>query len=99
MRPVGLTFKLRHKKYTSVANGTGANGALMLIHQCVTCESLSINRVAADDFPEVILEVFQASVRITDRMQEQIRTSGINLLNGEYAHAVYRQLYGQPACP
>jgi hypothetical protein len=95
MRPVGLTFKIRHKKYASVPNGTVANGELMLIHQCVTCESLSINRVAADDFPEVILDVFQVSLRITDRTQEQIRGSGINLLNGECTHAVYRQLYGE----
>jgi hypothetical protein len=94
MRPVGLTFKIRRKKYASVANGE-----LMLIHQCIECEELSINRVAADDVPEAILEVFRASLTISVRMQEQIRMSGINLLGGVYINAVYRQLYGQPVNP
>lgn len=91
MRPVGLTFKHRRKKYASAANGE-----LMIIHQCVECESLSINRVAADDFPDSLLEVFRDSLSLPDYVREQMRLSGIDLVCNEFRDDVYRQLYGQP---
>jgi hypothetical protein len=91
MQPIGLTFKRRRKKYAP-----STNGELMIIHQCVECESLSINRVAADDFPDVILDIFWDSISLPDRLQERIRLSGINMLGGECHDAVYRQLYGRP---
>jgi DNA-directed RNA polymerase subunit RPC12/RpoP len=43
MQPVGLTLKRTPKKY-----GDGW-GELMLVHRCVECGKLSINRIAADD--------------------------------------------------
>ena len=47
MEPIGLTFKYE---------GYGRQGELMLIHQCAECSHLSINRIAADDSNEEILE-------------------------------------------
>ncbi len=91
MQPIGLTFKRRRKKYTF-----STNGELMIIHQCIECESLSINRVAADDFPDVILDIFWDSLSLPDFVQERIRLSGINLLGSDRQDAIYRQLYGQP---
>jgi hypothetical protein len=90
MRPVGLTFKHRRKKYASAANGE-----LMIVHQCVECESLSINRVAADDFADIILEVFWASMAVDDHTREQMQLSGITLLGANSQDRIYRQLYGQ----
>ncbi len=43
MQPIGLTFKLQRNKYGNQL------GELMVIHQCSGCQSLSINRIAADD--------------------------------------------------
>ncbi len=59
MRPVGLTFKRRNKKY-----GHLCQGELMLVHQCVECNKFSLNRIAADDIAERIYEVFRLSARI-----------------------------------
>jgi len=89
MRPIGLTLKRNRNKYARVASGE-----LMLVHLCTDCERLSINRIAADDVPEAILEVFEASVSVHFWMQNEISGNGINLLGEEKRDLVYRQLYG-----
>ena len=47
MRPIGLTMKKSRNKYQ-----IKSRGELMLIHECIECRTLSINRIAADDDPE-----------------------------------------------
>jgi hypothetical protein len=54
MQPVGLVVKMIRKKYAP-ANG----GELMLVHLCRECGKVSINRLAADDDPEKVLEIFE----------------------------------------
>ena len=90
MRPVGLTLKRGRNKYACVADGE-----LMLVHQCIECEKLSINRIAADDVPEALIEVFDASTGLPLWIQDKIQTNGINLLGRADSDQVYRQLYGQ----
>lgn len=67
----------------------------MLIHLCMDCHILSINRIAADDDSEAILTIFQDS--LTYRIHWQIRCSqqGIDLLGAKDKEMVYQQLYGQ----
>lgn len=87
MKPVGLTMKNGRNKYR-----LDKRGELMLIHECTECGALSINRIAADDDPSTIVEVFKAS------MKDQIRTSyeehGIRTLNDRDADALAQQLFG-----
>ena len=90
MRPVGLTHKRSHNKYAAQAIGE-----LMLVHHCVKCGAISINRVAADDVSNVILEVFEISASISPKLLQKIEHSGIDLLGKERTDLVYRQLYGQ----
>jgi DNA-directed RNA polymerase subunit RPC12/RpoP len=90
MHPVGLTMKRSRNKYAAVAGGE-----LMLVHQCIECESLSINRIAADDVPEVILEVFADGNTLSREIKDQIRMRRITLLGCADIDLVYRQLYGQ----
>jgi DNA-directed RNA polymerase subunit RPC12/RpoP len=90
MRPLGLTLKRCRNKYAAVAGGE-----LMLVHQCSECERISINRIAADDVPEAIIEVFEASLSLSLQVQNQIRMSGIHLLGRTDIDLIYRQLYGQ----
>ncbi len=59
MEPIGLTVKQRQNKY-----GIGNTGELMLIHHCEVCDKFSINRIAADDISDKLLEVFHASVEL-----------------------------------
>jgi hypothetical protein len=34
---------------------------MMLVHRCLQCGALSLNRLAADDLPPVVWDVFEAS--------------------------------------
>jgi hypothetical protein len=91
MRPIGLTFKSTPKKY-----GSG-NGELMLIHVCTECESLSINRVAADDDLQTIYRVFEASFQLDVCLQTRLDIHGIRALTEEDRELVITQLFGQGA--
>jgi hypothetical protein len=90
MRPVGLTHKRSRNKYA-----TQTSGELMLVHQCVGCAAISINRIAADDVADVILGIFETSASISPMLFHKITQSGIDLLGEECIDLVYRQLYGE----
>jgi DNA-directed RNA polymerase subunit RPC12/RpoP len=90
MQPVGLTLKRSRQKYASATSSE-----LMLVHLCSECSKISINRIAADDVPEAILEVFDFSFTLSEQLHEQIRESEITLLGDESSNLVSRQLFGQ----
>jgi len=90
MKPIGLTMKKSRNKYR-----LDSGGELMLIHECSECGSLSINRIAADDDPESILEVFHDSSRSSCQLQTRCEQNEIMLLNIDDAEMVLAQLYGQ----
>src|SRR5690349_4286657 len=56
MQPIGLALKPTPRKYPGEPQGE-----LMLIHLCEACGEVVLNRIAADDDNEAILEVFAAS--------------------------------------
>jgi len=91
MEPIGLTVKQRQKKY-----GSGRNGELMLIHHCSECGKLSINRVAADDLTERLMEVFHTSTGMDSTSQHKLEASGIRLLQEVDNILVIHQLHGVP---
>lgn len=86
MVPIGLTMKWNHNKYARLADGE-----LMLVHRCVDCGKLSINRIAADDRVDRLKELFHASF---DWAVDIPANSGIRLLSKEDAWLIDRQLYG-----
>jgi len=90
MRPVGLTVKRSNNKY---ARNSG--GELMLVHLCTDCSRISINRIAADDIPEAVMEVYQVSLTGRNTPRQQISKDGIRLLGKESLELVSRQLFGQ----
>jgi hypothetical protein len=89
MQPIGLTMKRSRNKY-----GDATHGELMLIHRCSECGKLSINRVAADDQVEGLMEIFYASCGLDTQIQHQLAANGIRPLQGEDVHLVARQLLG-----
>jgi hypothetical protein len=89
MQPVGLTLKREYKKYS----GAGV-GELMLIHRCVDCGKASINRIAADDDPETILEVFSCSWEASVELMELPGSSEIHVLTIDEGEIVRSRLYG-----
>ena len=89
MEPIGLTVKQRQNKY-----GSGRGGELMLLHRCKNCNKLSINRIAADDLTERLMNIFHASLQLDLLTRQYLKASGIRLLQGVDHKLVIDQLYG-----
>jgi hypothetical protein len=90
MQPVGLTTKRRSRLYAA-----DHPGELMLVHQCVECSRLSINRLAADDALEALLEVFERSLRPGRLLKAQLSREKIQLLRDSDLPLVRTQLVGR----
>ena len=88
MKPIGLTVKKGRNKYQ-----IKSPGELMLIHECVECGNLSINRIAADDDPDSALEVFHSSVNLSRKTHMKCIPQGIAILSDE--QSVATQLFGR----
>ena len=67
----------------------------MLVHECIECRTLSINRIAADDDSETILNIFQDSFLYGYQMRQPCERQGIVMLEAEATEMVCKQLYGQ----
>ena len=93
MRPVGLALKKTNKKYGK------QQGELMIIHQCSECESISINRTAADDDAQTILEIFNRSQHLDAQVKARIAQSGIQALANDDYEVVCARLFGWDGCP
>ncbi len=89
MRPLGLTIKSTHKKYGP------RNGELMLIHLCTDCGQFSINRIAADDNAETLMELFENSHQLEAPLVDRLRQEGICLLDAASRPMVLSQLFGE----
>lgn len=90
MAPIGLTFKKEApKKY-----GAGQPGELMIIHECTQCGQLRINRLAADDNTDVVLQVFEQSQSLDERTRQRLQNLGINPLTQADTTEVRIQLFG-----
>ncbi len=90
MEPIGLTMKKSRNKYQREHLGE-----LMLIHECVQCKSLSINRIAADDDSATVMAVFQDSSRLDPQVHALCQGYGIMILQAADSQIVYTQLYGR----
>ena len=64
----------------------------MLIHHCSECGTLSINRIAADDHPDSVMNVFHQSRALSRQLRSEIESQGILLLEEE--ESIILQLYG-----
>ena len=92
MKPVGLTLKKGRNKYQHEPRGE-----LMLIHECVECKTLSINRIAADDDSATVIAVFQESLTLSHELHPICLQHGIVILNTGDREILYTQLYGRSA--
>ena len=66
----------------------------MLIHCCVKCGKISINRIAGDDGPVTILEVFEASLVLSKELKNSLKAEGIRLLTEKDRQEIQNQLFG-----
>jgi len=90
MEPIGLTLKHEGEKDKY---GRQRVGELMIVHQCLGCKKISINRIAGDDISEAIIGVFEKSKKLSSSELEVLREKGIAvLMSGE---EVRKQLFGR----
>ena len=89
MKPIGLTMKRGRNKYQPESRGE-----LMLIHECLECKALSINRIAADDDSATVITVFQESFSLSQDIHAQCQHYDILVLNAKDTEIVHTQLYG-----
>lgn len=90
MKPIGLTMKKGRNKYQREPRGE-----LMLVHECIECKNLSINRIAADDDSASVICVFQESLKLGHELRTICMPQGIVTLDAEDREIVYTQLYGR----
>ena len=85
MEPIGLTFK--HE-------GVGKRGEIMLIHECESCQHISINRIARDDEEQAILAVFESSLALPQATKTRLSSQNIYSANDTDRAEVRHQLFG-----
>ena len=85
---MGLTVKKIKKKYGNPI------GELMLIHHCVGCGKISINRIAADDDPNVLFRIFETSLQLSNFTRDRLQAEGIDILGTGDEKIVKTQLFG-----
>jgi hypothetical protein len=90
MKPIALTMKRGRNKYQPEQRGE-----LMLVHECIDCKTLSINRIAADDNSGTVMAVFQESLTLSYQMHVLCQDDGIIILKAEDSKTVHAQLYGR----
>jgi hypothetical protein len=96
MQPVGLALKRTRKKYgPQAANGLRDAGELMLVHLCVDCARVSLNRIAADDDVEKAWGIFARLPGPDTQTLAQVRESGVGLLDLAASGLVRAQLFGR----
>jgi hypothetical protein len=88
MKAVALALKHRHKKYNS------GYGELMLVHLCLDCGKVTANRIAADDAPDRLLQIFEHSMNMDSYLRLMIESAGIHPLDKSDRPIVHSQLYG-----
>lgn len=88
MEPIGLTFKKEGvDKY-----GKEKEGEIMIIHKCIKCGKISINRIAGDDNADEILKIFKKGLSIKERLGKEIIP-----LKEEDKKELDKQLFGSTA--
>ena len=67
---------------------------MMLVHLCVDCGRVSLNRIAADDDTQMLMGIFAACRALPSGTCDLLLASGIRLLDSEDVWIVQRQLLG-----
>lgn len=85
MVPVGLTLKNSRVKYSR-----HHQGELMLVHRCEACGVISINRIAADDDPHILLSLLPSA----QALRQACLAQGIVLLTNADRPRLQVMLFG-----
>ncbi|MBN1169024.1 RNHCP domain-containing protein [Candidatus Woesebacteria bacterium] len=90
MKPIGLTFgQLQINRYTG-----RTTGEIKLVHLCLGCSAIKVNRIAGDDNCHTILEVFNSSLEISTELKNRLERQDIFLLTKEDKDELLIALFG-----
>jgi hypothetical protein len=91
MEPIGVTLKREGAdKY-----GKEKLGDVMLIHRCATCQLININRIAADDPEQLLLDVFEKSTSLPQTTKDDLAAKDLWLLGTDEKALVEERLFGK----
>lgn len=91
MKAVALSFKKEGvDKY-----GKEREGELMLVHECLLCGRLSINRLASDDDDMAIVALLNESFSLSEETKKKISDEGINIAGEGEKEKVFVKLFGK----
>lgn len=90
MEPIGLTFK----KEGTNKYGKEKEGEIMIIHKCIDCGKISINRIAGDDNEKEIFNLFEKTIKMSHKLKEKLEEKDIISLREEDKKELTRQLLG-----
>ncbi len=91
MKPLALTLKKAGvDKY-----GKELKGEIMIVHECPKCNKVSINRIAADDNTDELMNLFEESLKIDDSLRNKLKLMGINVVNEEDREEIRTQIFGR----
>jgi len=66
----------------------------MIIHQCQSCDSISINRIAADDDYQELLMIMKQETKLSDERNHRLDSLGIEPVRLKDYHLVKLNLIG-----
>lgn len=91
MPPVALTFK----KAGADKWDQKRPGETMLVHECVKCGRFSINRIASDDSPQEIMNIFEKSLTLDSVLKGKLQGLKIDILSEQDRKELQTQLFGK----
>lgn len=66
----------------------------MIVHHCLSCSKVSINRLALDDNPDTTFELFEQSKILESEICIQLKAQNIQILTEKDEEKVRSQLFG-----
>lgn len=93
MDPIALSFKkVKVNKYKKEEKGLGE---IMLVHHCIKCGKVSLNRIAGDDATKELENVFNKSQKISAGLIDRIKENKIEIIKKSQKKLLESCLYGK----
>ena len=91
MKPIGLTSKTpRIDKW-----GMSVKGEIMLIHECIKCGKISINRIHAQDNVGEIMNVFENGILLCPEKKDSLKQREVVVLEENNREEVKKSILGE----
>ena len=66
----------------------------MIIHECVSCGKISINRILSQDDEKEIMKVFRYGIKLDDEKKKKLKNQNVKVLEENDREEVEKQIFG-----